>query len=140
MVASTIKAIMAQRLSRRVCGDCKKQHDPTPEEVAVYKEQGVDLPKDAKFMRGDGCQSCQGGGFKGRVGLHELLVMSDALRSQCLKDVAAENLRAIARKEGMRTIIQDGLEKVKMGLTTVRETLGGAAETDQKDPKKEAKK
>jgi type IV pilus assembly protein PilB len=138
MVASTMKSIMAQRLSRRICPDCKKPHDPTPEEIAVFKEHKVDLPKDIKLYKGEGCGNCGGSGFKGRVGLHELLIMSDALRAQCLKDVAAENLRAIAQKEGMRTILQDGLEKVKLGLTTVRETLGGAAEGAEE--KKEAKK
>jgi type II secretory ATPase GspE/PulE/Tfp pilus assembly ATPase PilB-like protein len=131
MVASTMKAIIAQRLSRRVCSDCKKPKDPTPEEIAVFKEFKIDLPRDAKMMKGDGCPSCGGSGFKGRCGLHELLVMTDALRSQCLKDVAADNIRAVAQKEGLKTIIQDGLEKVKLGMTTVREVLGGAAENEE---------
>lgn len=138
MVASTLKAIMAQRLSRRVCPDCKKPHSPTPEEIAVFKDYEVELPKDIKIFKGDGCPNCGGSGLKGRLGLHELMIMSDALRAQCLKDVSSDHIREIARKEGMRTIIQDGLEKVKLGLTTVREVLGGAAENDadKKEPKK----
>jgi type IV pilus assembly protein PilB len=127
MVATTIKAVMAQRLSRRLCPDCKSQHDPTPEEVKVFQENNVQLPAGQKLWgpAKEGCDSCKKLGFKGRVGMHELLVMSDTLRQYCLKDVAADNVRREAMKEGMRLIVQDGLEKVKMGLTTVREVLGG---------------
>ncbi|MBI4386320.1 MAG: Flp pilus assembly complex ATPase component TadA, partial [Elusimicrobia bacterium] len=128
MGASTLKAIMAQRLSRRLCSDCKKPHDPTPEEIAVFKEYKVDLPSGVKIYKGEGCDTCKGGGFKGRVGMHELMVMTDSLRAVCLKDLAADTIRAQARQEGMRMIVQDGLEKVKTGLTTVREVLGGQEE------------
>ncbi len=126
MVATTIKAVLAQRLSRRLCS-CKVPHDPTPEEIKIFKENGVDLPKDTKLMgppKG-GCENCKTLGYKGRVGMHEILVMSDTLRAFCLKDVAADNVRKEAVKEGMRLIVQDGLEKVKMGLTSCREVLGG---------------
>jgi type IV pilus assembly protein PilB len=128
MVATTIKAILAQRLSRRLCPDCKTAHDPKPEEIKIFAENGVDLPKGSKLYgppETGGCDKCKNLGYRGRVGMHELLVMSDALRAHCLKDVAADNIRPIAQKEGMRLIVQDGLEKAKMGLTTVREVLGG---------------
>ncbi len=125
MVATTMKAVMAQRLSRRLCPDCKKPHDPTPEEIEVFKANKVDLPAGTKIYKGEGCDSCKGAGYKGRVGMHELMVLTDSLRAYCLKDVAADNVRNVAVKEGMRLIVQDGLEKVKMGMTTVREVLGG---------------
>jgi type IV pilus assembly protein PilB len=128
MVATTIKAVMAQRLSRRLCTECKQPHDPTPEEIKIFEENNVKLPPGQKLMgppKDNSCDNCKKLGFKGRVGMHELLVMSDSLRQFCLKDVAADNVRAIAQKEGMRLIVQDGLEKVKMGLTTCREVLGG---------------
>jgi type IV pilus assembly protein PilB len=128
MVAGTIKAILAQRLSRRLCSDCKTPHDPTPEEVKIFKENGVDLPAGSKIHGpppSGGCDNCKQLGYKGRVGMHELLVMTDSLRTFCLKDVAADPVKREAMKEGMRLIVQDGLEKVKLGLTTVREVLGG---------------
>src|SRR5689334_21011247 len=103
MVASTVKAIMAQRLSRRLCPDCKKPHDPTAEEIAVFKEYTVDLPSGQKIYKGEGCDTCKTLGFKGRVGMHELMVMTDSLRAVCLKDLAADTIRAQAVKEGMRT-------------------------------------
>ncbi|MEK7390498.1 MAG: ATPase, T2SS/T4P/T4SS family [Elusimicrobiota bacterium] len=128
MVATTLKAVLAQRLSRRLCSNCKVAHDPTPEEVKIFEENGVALPQGQKIMGpppAGGCDQCKNLGYKGRVGMHELLVMSDALRTFCLKDVAADPVRKEAMKEGMRLIAQDGLEKVKMGLTTCREVLGG---------------
>jgi len=128
MVATTIKAVLAQRLSRRLCEACKVTHDPTPAEIKVFEENKVALPAGTKLYGppdGGGCDKCKGLGYKGRVGLHELLVMSDTMRLSALKDVAADPLRSQAVGEGMRLIVQDGLEKVKMGLTTVREVLGG---------------
>ncbi len=127
MVATTIKAVLAQRLARRLCV-CKVPHDATPEEKNIFEENGVDLPAGAKIMgppKGGGCDICKNLGYKGRVGMHELLVMTDSLRMFCLKDVAADPVRKMAMKEGMRLIAQDGLEKVKLGLTTCREVLGG---------------
>ncbi len=128
MVATTMKAVMAQRLSRRLCPDCKQPHDPTPDEIQIFKENNVELPAGQKIMgppKEGGCDTCKKIGYKGRVGMHELLVMTENLRMFCLKDVAADPVRKEAQKEGMRLIVQDGLEKVKMGLTSVREVLGG---------------
>ncbi|MCR4296681.1 MAG: type II/IV secretion system protein, partial [Elusimicrobia bacterium] len=116
----------AQRLSRRLCS-CKVPHDPSPEEIKIFEENKVELPKGTKLMgppKG-GCENCKTLGYKGRVGMHEILIMSDGLRAFCLKDVAADNVRREAIKEGMRLIVQDGLEKVKLGLTTCREVIGG---------------
>jgi type IV pilus assembly protein PilB len=126
MVATTIKAVLAQRLSRRLCS-CKVPHDPTAEEIKIFKDNNVELPADQKLMgppKG-GCENCKTLGYKGRVGMHEILIMTDTLRGYCLKDVAADNVRKLAQKEGMRLIVQDGLEKVKMGLTSCREVIGG---------------
>ncbi|TBR24371.1 type II/IV secretion system protein, partial [bacterium] len=132
MVAGTVKAILAQRLGRRICPDCAEEHDPKPEEVAVFKEHHIELPAGQKFKKGKGCDSCKNSGFRGRVGFHELMVMTDNLRKQTLEDASALNITAHAIKEGMRTIMGDGLEKVKQGITTVREVLGGTEEAEKK--------
>ncbi len=126
MVATTIKAVLAQRLARRLCA-CKTPHDPTPEEIKIFKENNVELPKGMKLMGPSkgGCDACKTLGYKGRVGMHEILIMTDTLRTYCLKDVAADPVRKMAMKEGMRLIVQDGLEKVKLGLTSCREVIGG---------------
>ncbi|HXT01697.1 MAG TPA: ATPase, T2SS/T4P/T4SS family [Elusimicrobiota bacterium] len=129
MVATTIKAVLAQRLSRRLCPTCKVEREPNAAEIKIFEENHVELPKGMKLFgtpTGENkCDTCKGIGYKGRVGMHELLVMSENLRRLCLKDVAADTIRPEAMKEGMRLITQDGLEKVKMGLTTAREVLGG---------------
>ncbi|MFA6031016.1 MAG: ATPase, T2SS/T4P/T4SS family [Elusimicrobiota bacterium] len=128
MVAATMKAVLAQRLGRRICPDCKGEVDIRPEELAVFKEHGVEPPANGKLFKGAGCDSCKGTGFKGRCGFHELMVMTEAVRKMCLTDVSATSLAALVKKEGMRNIMMDGLEKVKMGMTTVREVLGGTEE------------
>ncbi|MHB2026616.1 MAG: GspE/PulE family protein [Elusimicrobiota bacterium] len=127
MVATTIKAVMAQRLSRKLCEKCKISRDPTLEEIQVFKENRSELPSGTKVFgpSPEGCDSCKKLAFRGRIGLHELLVMSDSLRAFCLREVASDPIRAQAVKEGMRSIVEDGLAKVVMGLTTVREVLGG---------------
>ncbi len=129
MVATTIKAVLAQRLSRRLCPECKVPHDPTPDEMGVFKDHNVDLtPKTQLYGPPGGvakCSACNSLGFKGRLGLHELLLMSENIRSLALRESPSDLIRQEAVKEGLKTLVQDGLEKVKMGLTTVREVLGG---------------
>ncbi|MBI3554445.1 MAG: Flp pilus assembly complex ATPase component TadA [Elusimicrobia bacterium] len=129
LVATTVKAVLAQRLSRRLCADCKQAHEPTPEEVKLFKEHKVELPAGTKIFgppKEGGCTACKGIGYKGRVGLHELLVMDDDVRAVCLHTSAVDMIRAAGQKRGMRLIAQDGFEKVKQGLTTIREVLGGS--------------
>ncbi|MCG2725963.1 MAG: hypothetical protein L6420_06870 [Elusimicrobia bacterium] len=125
LVVSTLKAVLAQRLARRLCKKCKKEREPLPEEIEVFKENNMEIPKGVKFYTPVGCDECNDTGYKGRVGIHELLIMTPSLKKFALKEYASDPLTEQARKEGMRTIIQDGLEKILMGITTVREVLGG---------------
>ncbi|MCX5788177.1 MAG: ATPase, T2SS/T4P/T4SS family, partial [Elusimicrobia bacterium] len=125
LVASTVKAILAQRLGRRLCKECKEPVDPKPEDIAVFKAHGVELSPGTKLYAPKGCDVCKGLGYKGRVGFHELMINTEALRAVCLKNLASDVVRAQATKDGMRTIIMDGLEKVKQGITSIPEVLGG---------------
>jgi type IV pilus assembly protein PilB len=125
LVLSTIKAVLAQRLSRRLCPDCKTPHEPTADELKVFRENHVAIPPDAKLFGPVGCEACKNIGFRGRVGLHELLVMTDELRAVLAHTASPDMIHAAARKFGMRTINQDGLEKALQGATTVREVIGG---------------
>lgn len=128
IVVSTLKAVLAQRLARRLCPKCKTPGDPLPDEIAIFENNNVKIPEGTKFYRPVGCPECNDSGYKGRIGIHELLIMTDSLREFALKQYAADPLRQIAMKEGMRTILQDGLIKVIQGMTTVREVIGGSAE------------
>ncbi|MEW5951819.1 MAG: ATPase, T2SS/T4P/T4SS family [Elusimicrobiota bacterium] len=127
IVVSTLKAVLAQRLARKLCDKCKEAYDPHAEEVEIFKTNSVEIPQGTKFYKPVGCKECHESGFKGRVGLHELLVMNDKLREFALKQYASDPLKKEAMKHGMRTITQDGLMKVISGMTTVKEVLGGAA-------------
>ncbi|MBI4055088.1 MAG: Flp pilus assembly complex ATPase component TadA [Elusimicrobia bacterium] len=125
MVASTVKAVLAQRLVRRVCGACREAVSVTVEELAVFQEHGVPPPSGNTLLKGKGCDICLQSGFKGRAGIHELLVLTDALREVALREKGSESLAKAAARQGMRNLIQDGLMKASEGLTTVREVLGG---------------
>ncbi|HOJ86405.1 MAG TPA: ATPase, T2SS/T4P/T4SS family [Elusimicrobiales bacterium] len=125
IVASTLKAVLAQRLSRRLCDECKEPYDPKPEEIEIFKANNVEIPEGSKFYAPKGCKSCNNSGFKGRLGLHELLVMEDNIREFMLKDYASDPLKKFAVSVGMRPLICDGLLKVIKGWTTVREVIGG---------------
>jgi len=127
IVASTLKAVLSQRLARRLCDECKEPYDPRPEEIEVFKANNIDIPSGAKFYSPKGCKSCNNLGFRGRIGLHELLVMDDFVREFMLKEYAAEPLRKFCVSRGMRPLVADGLIKVINGWTTVREVMGGSS-------------
>ncbi|MBK8575618.1 MAG: Flp pilus assembly complex ATPase component TadA [Elusimicrobia bacterium] len=141
MVASTLKCVLAQRLCRRICPDCKTPRAPSVEEVEIFKSNHVSLPPGAQIYQGAGCRTCNGAGFKGRLGIHELLVIDDVVRGSMLKEMTADSIRDAAMDKSpqkMRTILMDGFQKVLEGNTTVREVLGGASEVAEDAVKKPA--
>ncbi|MBI4801950.1 MAG: Flp pilus assembly complex ATPase component TadA [Elusimicrobia bacterium] len=127
VVANTMKAVLAQRLARRLCKDCKQEIEILPEERAVFEANNVKIPAGAKLFAPKGCEVCKDTGYKGRCGMHELLILNEAIRTQILADPSAIPIKNMAMKNGMRTIAMDGLEKVLLGFTTVKEVLGGSA-------------
>ncbi len=127
IVASTLKAVLAQRLSRKLCDECKEAYEPKAEEIEIFKTNNIEISSGTKFYAPKGCKNCNNTGFKGRVALHELLIMNDKIREFMLKDFASDPLRKFCISEGMRPLIVDGLLKVVKGWTTVREVIGGAS-------------
>jgi len=120
LVASSVNLICAQRLVRRVCANCKKEQ-PMP--AAALTQAGFS-PEDAKTvvpMKGSGCEKCNNTGYKGRVGLYEVMEITDDLRELVLVGASALELRRKAIEEGMITLRHSGLRKVKDGLTTIEE-------------------
>jgi len=118
-VASAVNLIVAQRLVRRICKDCKKEHEYTPEEMHAF---GIDK-KVGPFFKGQGCDTCAGSGYKGRQGLYEVMALSSPLRRGILKGGSTEEIRDIAVSEGMLTLRMDGMVKVKKGVTTLDEVI-----------------
>jgi type IV pilus assembly protein PilB len=122
LVASSIIAIMAQRLVRLVCPKCKGPDAPPAHEI---KAAGLtpDMLKTATFMRGSGCAYCNHTGYRGRKGIFELLRMSNTMREMTFKREPSQNIRRQARLLGMRTLLEDGIQKALKGLTTLQEVL-----------------
>jgi general secretion pathway protein E len=124
MAASVITGTIAQRMARRVCTNCAVETKPTEVEAAAYESaMGEKLES---FMSGTGCDLCSFSGYKGRLGLYEVLAMTDATRGLILKGATTSDMRNQAIKEGMVTLFKDGMQKVKAGKTTVSEVLRNA--------------
>ena len=121
-VASALNLLTAQRLVRRICEHCKAE--------ANYEEEylhGARVPMDwahgVTFFRGEGCDKCDGSGYKGRQGLYEVMAMSPELRKAVMEEKSTDDLRDIALDEGMLTLRMDGLKKVERGITTLEEVI-----------------
>lgn len=127
LISSSLLCVQAQRLIRRICTDCGEPHAITPDEERVLQISARDFPN---VRHGKGCERCGETGYRGRIGLYELLVMSDAIRHEIAIGSDANVIRAQAIREGMKTLREDALEKLAAGLTTpeevVRVTRAGA--------------
>jgi type IV pilus assembly protein PilB len=122
LIGGTVEAVLAQRLVRRVCKECARPATLSDEMKVVFDKYKIDISK-AKFMKGKGCDACNKSGYKGRAGIHELLLMDDSIRRLLLSEVSATPIRDLAVKNGMRLMMLDGLIKVTQGVTTVEEIL-----------------
>ena len=118
-VASAVNIIVAQRLVRRICVDCKQEWNYTDEEMHAFM---IDR-KQGPFFKGAGCDTCNGTGYKGRQGLYEVMTMTSALRRNVLRGASTEEMQQAAVEEGMLTLRMDGLVKVKRGVTTLEEVV-----------------
>ncbi|HDK81326.1 MAG TPA: type II/IV secretion system protein, partial [Nitrospirae bacterium] len=116
LIASVLNCSMAQRLIRRVCPRCKKQYGP---DSGLLKE--LDLPADAKYYRSEGCDYCNGIGYKGRIGIYEILVISREVRKLIDGKSSENEIIKMARSQGMRSMFEDGLRKALKGITTIDE-------------------
>ncbi len=118
LVGSTVEGVMAQRLVRTICPDCKIEYEPEPHEVpSDFPGAGGPL----KLWKGAGCRACRQTGFRGRSGIYELMVTGDSIREMCVQRVNAVAIRNQALKEGMITLRKDGWRKVLQGQTTIDE-------------------
>jgi type IV pilus assembly protein PilB len=122
LVANSVNLICAQRLVRRICDGCKETYEASP---AKLTETGFDPSEVDTFRpsRGKGCDRCNGSGYKGRVGVFEVMEMSEGLRELVIAGQPATELRKLAMREGMLTLRQSGLQKVRDGFTTIEEVV-----------------
>jgi type II secretion system protein E len=120
LVASTVEAVLAQRLVRRICEECRHPEPLTTEQRTALAVTPDDLQT---AWKGEGCAACRGTGYRGRTGIYELLVLDDELRMALQQDVSAGHLTKLALKKGMRLLREDGLRQMRAGVTTAEEVL-----------------
>jgi len=121
LVASSVLAVVGQRLLRRICPSCKAEHTLSDEERLFYEESGGP-PRDSFFL-GMGCNFCSGTGYKDRIGIYEMLVMTPEIRRLIVGWATQEELRSLAVKQGMRTLRQEAIELVTQNITSVAEVI-----------------
>jgi len=122
LITATVEAILAQRLVRRICSACKEEIVPSADLLADL-EMTSDEISGKKFFRGKGCDRCNRTGYKGRLGIYELMMMNDEMRDLIIRNCSTEELRNVAKKHGMIPLRDAGLQSVFDGLTTAEEVI-----------------
>ncbi len=124
LINATLEGIIAQRLVRKICTNCKEEYEPTPEAVLSLGLRPEDV-KGKRFYRGRGCDRCTNIGYLGRVGIFEILVVNDELRKMMLQGASTQEIRSACRRFGTRSLRQSGLLSIYDGLTTIEEVSRG---------------
>jgi type IV pilus assembly protein PilB len=122
LITATVEAILAQRLVRRICTECRTQFSPS-DELLMELQLPLNTARKYKFYYGKGCPRCNNSGYKGRIGIYEFLIMSDEIRDAIAAEASGDDLRDIARQQGMTTLREAGLKLIFDGLTTIDEIV-----------------
>jgi type IV pilus assembly protein PilB len=122
LVSTSLRAVMAQRLTRKICPRCKQAYVPDPRELRSLNITAQQAST-ATFMKGGGCDNCHGTGYRGRAGIFEIFATNDELQRMIYENAGTSRLRDKARALGMRTMREDGLRKVLTGMTTIEEVV-----------------
>jgi type IV pilus assembly protein PilB len=122
LITATVEAILAQRLVRRICTECRTQFEPS-DELLMELQLPLDTARKYKFYYGKGCARCNNAGYKGRIGLYELMNITDEIRDAIAAEASADDLRDVARTQGMTTLREAGLKLIFDGLTTIDEVV-----------------
>jgi type IV pilus assembly protein PilB len=120
LVASSLVGVVSQRLIRRVCQDCQTPQEPTQREIDIFRRRGLEI---SQIVRGKGCGTCNMTGYKGRLAIHEILVVDEEIRRMIMNNKSIADIRECAINKGTIFLIDDGLRKVQQGLTTTEEVL-----------------
>jgi type IV pilus assembly protein PilB len=122
LITATLEGIMAQRLVRKICEDCRTEFEPSAEMLMELNMRPADV-KGRKFFYGRGCDRCNNTGHRGRMGLFELVLMNDELRDLVSQGVSTDQLRLASKKMGMTTLRESGMRAIFKGLTTIEEVV-----------------
>ena len=122
LITATVECILAQRLVRRICTECRTEFEPS-DELLMELQLPIEQAREYKFYYGKGCTRCNNGGYKGRVGIYELLDISDEIRDMITGDASTDEIRNLARTQGMTTLREAGLKLIFDGITTIDEIV-----------------
>ena len=122
LVTATLEGVIAQRLVRKICANCKTEYTPAEEQLMELELRPDDV-QGKKFYYGKGCDNCNNTGYRGRLGLYEIMLLDDDLRDMIVKHASTQILRAEAKKRGMRTLRQSGLMAIYDGITSIEEVV-----------------
>ncbi|MBF0170455.1 MAG: Flp pilus assembly complex ATPase component TadA [Nitrospinae bacterium] len=124
LLTSALACVVGQRLVRRICDECKEE-EPNPEKILAGLELNVKAPegRPLKLWRGVGCKNCNGNGYRGRLGIYEIMKMEDTLHDAVLRNAAPSEIKRLARDSGFRTMLEDGVIKALAGVTTIKEVM-----------------
>jgi type IV pilus assembly protein PilB len=122
LITATVEAVLAQRLVRKICQNCRTEFSPAPE-VCMEMGLSVEEASTKKFYYGKGCEKCNNTGYKGRMGIYELLVMNDTLREMVVAEASLDDFRTECRKFGMRTLRETGMGMIHNGFSSIDEIL-----------------
>ena len=123
LLTSALTGVVAQRLIRLTCRHCREAYTPAEKELSFYEDLSGSSARNITFTRGAGCAKCYFTGFRGRTAIHEVMPVDGTLRKLILKASGTEELRRYAISRGMQSLLQDGLSRVKEGLTTLQEVM-----------------
>ena len=120
LTSSAVDCVVAQRLARKLCSHCKEAYKPSSE---IKKELNLSPDEDITLYRAKGCNKCNDTGYRGRIGLYEVMIVSEAIERLTVERASVEDVKRVAVSEGMLTLRQDGIEKLKKGITSVEEIM-----------------
>ena len=122
LLTSTLETVIAQRLVRVICRNCREKYDPDPKAIEELNLSSEEM-ESTVFYRGKGCSQCNKSGYKGRTGIFEFLRITESLKPCIMERSQTSAIREIARKEGLTTLREDGIEKIRQGVTTIEEVV-----------------
>jgi type IV pilus assembly protein PilB len=120
LVSSAVDSVLAQRLARRLCERCRVPKPATPE---LVRQMGFDPAEPVTLFAATGCRVCSETGYRGRLAINEVLLVSEEIQHMAVERRPSDEIRRMAVEQGMRTLRQDGMEKVRLGMTTLEEVL-----------------
>ena len=129
-VSTSVLGIMATRLVRKLCTNCREQYDPLDGELKLMNMSRADIAGKKIYRAGDGCEECHGIGYNGRMGIHELMILDDEIRETLMASQDSNKIKKKCIERGMKTLRDSAMQKVVAGLTSLEEAIANTQTDD----------